>query len=73
MSRPDQVGFVPKDISATFSVDDNVYIIYSGIKIEYSLYDAYTGKSNYIAYNPSNHPSNHKNVCRLLLPVCALS
>ncbi len=49
-------GFTPKDVSVTFSVDNNVYIEYDDMKIEYCRYgniDIVTGVSNYVTYNPS--------------------
>ena len=53
VSSPSQVGFIPKDISVTFSADDNVYIIYSKMKIKYLTYDGSTGKFNPVEYNPN--------------------
>jgi len=53
-------GFTPKDIVATFSVNNNVYIEYDNMKVDYSLYDYKTGTSNYVPYNPTPCASNAK-------------
>ena len=51
--KPGCSGFTPKDISVTFSVDNNVYIEYDDMKIEYYRYDITniaTGAPNYVTY-----------------------
>ena len=44
------VGFIPKNIVATFSVDDNVYIKYDDMKIEYSVPDFAAKQIKYVQY-----------------------
>ena len=63
---PEQAGFTPKDIVATFSVDNNVYIKYDDMKIQYSLYDVTTRKRNYMDYKPNPCDENGRDLVNAL-------